>query len=263
MLYSASDGAQLFAESTGRGPDVILLHPTPVHHAFWQPLKSMLANRYRITTVDFRAHGQSESGEGTVTIQKLGDDVLRLMDELDIRTAKFAGCSIGGYTLYELWRRAPERMRALAFCCSKPHADTEQNRAIRRETIAKVEQRGTADFVENMLVTLIGPTARGRDPQIVARAREMMLAMRPASVIAVQQGLAERPSSIETAKAISVPVCIVAGAEDPSSTPADMRELAGLVNKSEYHELPDAGHYAPLEQPETVGSILRRFFDAC
>jgi 3-oxoadipate enol-lactonase len=31
---------------------------------------------------------------------------------------------------------------------------------------------------------------------------------------------------------------------------------------SEYHLLPNAGHYAPWEQPDEVASILRRFFDS-
>jgi len=30
----------------------------------------------------------------------------------------------------------------------------------------------------------------------------------------------------------------------------------------EYHEVPDAGHYAPWEQPETVGRMLRQFFES-
>ena len=31
---------------------------------------------------------------------------------------------------------------------------------------------------------------------------------------------------------------------------------------AEFHVLHDAGHYAPWEQPETVGPILLRFFDS-
>ena len=250
----------------GEGQDIVLLHPTPLHHAFWLPVAEMLAQRYRVTMPDLRGHGQSEAGDGPITIEKLGEDTQRLLDELGIGKALFAGCSIGGYTLYELWRTMPERITALAFCCSRPQADADANRAKRKEWIESINLRGTGDFFELMLGSLIGPTARTRFPQKIGEAREMMQMMRPEAVIAVQQGLAARPDSVATAKTIRVPACVVAAAEDSGSTVEDMKLLAEAIRNggygAEFHVLRDAGHYAPWEQPETVGPILRRFFDS-
>jgi pimeloyl-ACP methyl ester carboxylesterase len=199
-------------------------------------------------------------------MERLGADIERLLNELSIGKALFAGCSIGGYTLYELWRRMPDRITALAFCCSKPQADSDANRAKRQETIESLRLRGTADFIESMLSTVIGPTARRRWPQKIAEAREMMQTMRNDAAIAIQQGLAARPDSVPTAKTLRVPCCVLAGGEDGSSTPAEMRLLAETIRNTgyfaEYHEIPDAGHYAPWEQPELTARILRRFFDS-
>jgi 3-oxoadipate enol-lactonase len=264
LQYRSGD-AQLFYTEQGAGAPLILLHPTPLHHGFWLPVAALLAARYRVVMPDLRGHGQSEAGDGPITIEKLGADIERLLDELCIERAIFAGCSIGGYTLYELWRRCPRRVRALAFCSSKPQADTEQNRATRQANMEKIRQRGSGEFIEAMLGSLIGSSTRSRWPQKTAEAREMMQAMRPEAILAVQQGLASRPDSVETAKTIQVPCCVVAAGEDGGSTPADMRLLAEAIRSGgaqvEYHEIPDAGHYAPWEQPETAGPILRRFFD--
>ncbi len=264
MQYRSGD-AQLFYAEQGAGAPLILLHPTPLHHGFWLPMVEMLAQRYRVVMPDLRGHGRSEAGDGPITMEKLGADMERLLDELRMDRAIFAGCSIGGYTLYELWRRCPQRMRAMAFCSSKPQADTEQNRATRQANIGKIRERGSGEFIEAMLGSLIGPTMQKRWPQKTAEAREMMQAMRPEAIVAVQQGLAARPDSVETAKTIRVPCCVVAAGEDGGSTPADMRLLADAIRSGgaqvEYHEVRDAGHYAPWEQPETVGPMLRRFFD--
>jgi pimeloyl-ACP methyl ester carboxylesterase len=82
----------------------------------------------------------------------------------------------------------------------------------------------------------------------------------------MQQGLALRPDSVATARTIRVPCCVLAGGEDPGSTPADMRLLAEQIRNggygAEYNEIPDGGHYVPFEQPELVARILRRFFDS-
>ena len=265
-MFYTSAGTKLFAETMGEGQDVVLLHPTPMHHAFWVPVAEMLAQRYRVVLPDLRGHGQSETGEGPITVEKLGEDVERLLNELGIGKALFAGCSVGGYTLYELWRRMPERMTALAFCCSRPQADANVNRAKRHEWIERIKQRGTGDFFEQMLNSLIGPTARQRFPRKIGEAREMMQAMSPAAVIAMQQGLAARPDSVATAKTIRVPACVIGAAEDTASTVEDMKLLAETIRNggygAEFHVLHDAGHFAPWEQPETVGPILLRFFDS-
>jgi 3-oxoadipate enol-lactonase len=265
-VFYFSNGSKLFVEVMGEGQDVILMHPTPVHHAFWMPVAEMLAQRYRVIMPDLRGHGRSEAGEGPISVEKLGEDVTRLMDELGVGKALFAGCSVGGYTLYELWRRAPERVQALAFCCSKPQADAEANKAKRRERMERIQLRGTGDFIEEMLKSLIGSTLQVRFPAKIAEAREMMQAMRPEAVIAMQQGLGARPDSVSTARTIRVPTCIVAAAEDTGSTVEDMKLLAETIRNggygAEFHVLHDAGHYAPWEQPETVGPILRKFFDS-
>jgi 3-oxoadipate enol-lactonase len=269
VLYHSS-GTPLFFITVGRGPDVVLLHPTPVDHRFWIPVADRLASRYRLIIPDLRGHGQSEAGPdsapGAITVETLAADAARLLDHLDIGKALFAGCSIGGYTLYEIWRSIPDRVQGLAFCCSRPQSDTDAMRAKRQEIIAKIREHGTADFIESNLATLIGPTAHRRWPQKVGEAREMMAVMKPEAVIAVQQGLARRPDSVATARTMRIPCSVVAAAEDPGSTPADMRLLAEQIRNggysAEYNEIADAGHFAPFEQPDLVARILRRFFDS-
>lgn len=265
MFYS-SNGTQLFYTTLGEGPDLVLLHPTPCDHRFWLGLADTLAQKYRLILPDLRGHGESEAGEGPITIARLGADIVHLLDELEVPRALFAGCSIGGYALYELWRQYPGRIGALAFCCSKPQADTDADRARREEWINKIRQRGTTQFVDAMLENLIGPTARRRHPERIAEVRAMMERAQPQAIVAVQQGLAARPDSVETARTIRVPSFILAGGEDTSSTPADMKLLAEMIRNAgygaEFTELRDAGHYAPWEQPQMVGRLLRRFFDS-
>ena len=265
-MFYTSDGTQLFYTTLGDGHPVVLLHPTPVDHRFWLPVANLFSSKYRLILPDLRGHGRSETGDGPVTVQKLAADAARLLDHLSLNKALFAGCSIGGYTLYEIWRQTPDRVEAFAFCSSKPQADNDAARAKREENIAKIRTHGTADFVESMLASLIGPTARRRWPQKVAEAREMMQQLTPNAVIAIQQGLAARPDSVATARTLRVPCCIVAAGEDGGSTPADMRLLAEQIRNggygAEYNEIPDAGHYAPFEQPELVARILHRFFDS-
>lgn len=261
MSVYVSGDARLFYHALGAGRDVVLLHPTPVHHGFWLPVASSLSDNYRLTLPDLRGHGQSEPGEGVIGVARLCEDIERLLDATGIEAALFAGCSVGSYTLYELWRRIPRRVRGLAFCCGKPQPDTVASRAKRTETIEKIRLGGIAAFFDSMVETLVGPTSRARHPQRSVELRAMMDAMAPETVIAVQQGLAQRPDSTPTIPTITVPVFALAGGEDGGSTPGEMAVIHNLLPASTRHVLSDAGHYAPYEQPETVGRLLREFFD--
>lgn len=265
-LHIERDGVRLFATTLGSGPDVILLHPTPTHHAFWLPVARLLAGHYRLTLIDLRGHGQSTAIAGPIaapiTMQQLAEDVHAILHALGVRRAAFVGCSIGSYALYEYWRRFPQEMAAIVLTCGKPQPDAEANRERREEWMASAQQTGGLEkFFDLMADTLVGPTARSQQPSARAAAREMMAAMPLDAMLAVQKGLMQRPDSVPTLPTMHIPVCAVAGGEDMSSTPTEMRVVAEQVPGAEFHLLPDAGHYAPLEQPEKVASLVRDFLD--
>src|SRR5579859_3291576 len=131
----------LHYEAAGSGLPVVLLHPTPVDHHFWMPAAVSLQPGYRVLMPDLPGHGLSSLGEEPTSMASMAVAVLRLLDALAVEQAIFCGCSIGGYVLYELWRQAPQRVRAMAICCAKPHPDTPEARRQREITIAAIQDR--------------------------------------------------------------------------------------------------------------------------
>jgi pimeloyl-ACP methyl ester carboxylesterase len=178
-----------------------------------------------------------------------------LLDHLRLRTAVFAGCSIGGYVLLELWRKAPERMRGLVFICSKPQPDAEVNLAKRAATIALAKSDGVAALFDGMAQNLLGETSRGDCAEILAEVRARMT-LTPESLIAVQAGLATRPDSVPTVATIRAPILAIAGAEDSTVTSAEMEAFRLAPGRCEFHLLPGAGHFAAYEQPRKVAALL-------
>jgi pimeloyl-ACP methyl ester carboxylesterase len=261
-----SGGTRLLFRDTGAGLPVVFLHPTPLDHAYWLPLVEDLAGM-RAIVPDLRGHGRSELGDlpsggfsrvpdaPVLTMAQLAGDVLALLDYLDIPQALFAGCSIGGYVLLELWRQAPQRMQGLAFICSKPQADAEAGLAKRANTIARARSGEAATLFDGMSKSLIGATAQRRQPHIVTELRARMN-ISPEALVAVQAGLAVRPDSVSTAATIDAPVLAIAGGEDPAVTAAEMEAFHAAPGGCEFHLLPDAGHFAAYEQPQKVGALL-------
>jgi 3-oxoadipate enol-lactonase len=261
MATFRSGDAQLVYEVTGTGPDVVLLHPFPLDHHFWNGVLDQLATRYCVFLPDLRAHGDSETGDGPVTMQKLADDLDRLCREFDITRAIFVGVSIGGYTLFEFWRRHRERVRTLVLANTRAGAETAEGRTARLATADKVLREGTAGFIEDLLPKLFSSATVTNRPDIVDAGRTMAKKMSRADIAAVQRGMADRADSIPTLATINVPTLVVAG-EDDSVPLAELELMHQRIAGSAMRVIAKAGHYAAMERPAEFGRLLRTFCDA-
>jgi 3-oxoadipate enol-lactonase len=256
-----SDDVEIFYEIRGSGPPVVLLHPFPCHHEFWNPVAEALDSRYRLILPDLRGHGDSEIGEGPALMPKHAGDVARVLDAAGVGKAAFVGCSIGGYVLFEFWRRFRARVISLVLCDTRPQSDTAEGRANRLKAAAAVLEQGTEPFIESMIPKLMGRTTVSTRPDLVDGARAMMRKMSAEDISLVLRGMAERPDSVADLKSINVPTLIVIGEEDVLSTVADGELMRQNIAGSQLKVVPKAGHYAPWEQPELVGKVLRQFLD--
>jgi 3-oxoadipate enol-lactonase len=262
MIRIQSDDAQLVCEVLGTGPPVVFLHPFPAHHELWLPATKALTSRYQVILPDLRGHGESSVGEGPATMEKHAGDLARVLDHLEVGRTPFAGVSIGGYVLFEFWRRHRGRVAALALCNTKAQADTPDAKAARLQAAADVLERGTEPFFESMIPKLLGKTTRDTRPDLVEGTMRMLRKMSAEDVAQVQRGMAERPDSVPTLKTINVPVLLVTGDEDILTGPAEAELMHQGIPGSEIRIIHKAGHYSPWERPEEAGALLRRFFDS-
>jgi pimeloyl-ACP methyl ester carboxylesterase len=257
-----SGDAEIFYDLAGSGSPVILLHPFPVNHEFWLPVSRLLSSRYRLIMPDLRGHGDSALGNGSATMQKHAADVARIMTAAGIDRGAFVGVSIGGYAMFEFWRRFRERVSALVLCNTKAAADTGEARSARLDSARDVLERGTEPFFEGMLQKVLSQTTRRSRPDLVEGALRMMRKMSAEGVAGVQRGMAERPDSLATLKTINVPTLIITGDEDKMTGVPEAEILKQNVAGSQMRVVPKAGHYSPWEQPEEVGKLLRQFLDS-
>jgi 3-oxoadipate enol-lactonase len=256
-----SGDAEIAYRALGEGPAVILLHPFPVNHEFWLPVADTLSTRYRLILPDLRGHGDSEIGEGPATMEKHAADIFRVMDDAEVGRAPLIGVSIGGYALFEFWRKHRERVTALGLCNTKAPADGAEARAARLQAANDVMERGTEPFFESMILRLLGKTTRELRPDLVEGALRMMRKMSPEDVAQVQRGMAERQDSVDTLKTINVPTLLITGAEDMLTGVQEAELMHQHISGSQLRVIPKAGHYSPWEQPEDASKILREFLD--
>jgi 3-oxoadipate enol-lactonase len=257
-----SDDAELVYWALGDGPPVLLLHPFPANHEFWMPVAEALSTRYRVILPDLRGHGESEVGQGPATMEKHAADIARVLDDADVGRVPIIGVSIGGYAMFEFWRKHRGRVAALGLFNTKAPADNAEARAARLQAANDVLERGTEAFFESMIPKLLGKTTREMRPDLVAGAMRMLRKMSPDDIAQVQRGMAARPDSVETLKTINVPTLFVTGEDDLLTGVNEATLMQQQIAGSQMRVIPKAGHYSPWEQSEEAAKLLRQFLDA-
>jgi 3-oxoadipate enol-lactonase len=257
-----SGDAQISYRALGNGPPVILLHPFPANHEFWLPVAEALSPRYRLILPDLRGHGDSEAGDGPATMEKHAQDIARVMDAAGAGRTPLIGVSIGGYALFEFWRRCRGRVAALGLINTKAGADSPEAHAGRMQTANQVLESGTEAFFQSMVPRLLGRSARETRPDLIDGALCMMRKMSPEDVAQVQRGMAQRPDSVETLKTINVRTLIITGDEDILTGASEAEMMHRHISGSDLRVVAKAGHYSPWEQPDEIARVLRQFLDS-
>lgn len=259
MKTIRSGEANIAYEVVGNGAPIVLLHPFPVHHGFWHPIAEALRDHYTLILPDLRGHGDSDAGNGPITMAKHTQDLAKVLNEEKIRRVPMAGVSIGGYALFEFWRQHRERVSALGLFNTKAQADTDEERATRLQAATNVLEQGTESFFLTMAQKVMGPSTHRLRPDLVEGGLRMMRAASAEDIAAIQQGMAERPDSMGILKDVSVPTLILTGDEDSMTGLPQAQLMHRQIAGSELKVIERAGHYSPWEQPHQVADTLCAF----
>ena len=260
-MQVTSAGAKIFYEAEGNGAPLVLLHPYPGNHKFWAPLMPALSERYRLIMPDLRCHGASETGVAEASMELHAADLEKICQAEGLQQAAFVGVSIGGYILFEFWRRYRQRVKALVLCDTRAQADTPEARAMRERSAKQVEGNGPDEYLDGMLARLMGESTRRNRPDLAKQARAMMGEMSVAGIAAGLRGMASRPDSTVTLGSIDVPTLILVGDEDTLTPVVDAQFLQQRIRGSQLRKIPAAGHWAPFEQAEAIAPVMRSFLD--
>jgi pimeloyl-ACP methyl ester carboxylesterase len=260
-MHAMIAGRRIAYTDAGSGTPVVLLHAFPLSRAMWEPQIPALAQRVRVIAVDLRGHGESEFVEGAVTLMDYADDVIRLLDHLAIATAVFAGLSMGGYTLFALYRRYRDRIKGFVLADTRAQADTPEGRAGRFDMIRTAEGKGNDAIAEIMLPRLLAPESLSKNAPLVERVRSIITRNPVGTIIADLRAMADRPDSVALLPSISCPTLVIVGELDQGTPPPDARLMAERIPGARLVIIPKAGHLSNLEQPEIFNQALLSFLE--
>jgi YbgC/YbaW family acyl-CoA thioester hydrolase len=255
--------AELAADVRGEGLPVLFLHGLPFDRTVWRHQLAGLTRCRRIA-VDLRGVGDSTAppAPDAYAIARYAEDVVAVLDAIGARDAVLCGLSMGGYIVFEVLRRHPERVKAIALVDTRPDADTPDARRGRDELAELAERDGPDAVLARLLPRLVAPTTPATQPEVVAQIGEMARRWSVPALVGALRALRDRPDSTETLRALRIPALVLVGSEDRISPPPVAEAMAALIPGARCHVIPAAGHAAPLEQPLATTRLLADFMAA-
>lgn len=244
----------------GDGEPVVFIHGFPFNARMWDEQLASLPAGWRAIAPDLRGFGASAGGPaGPYTMDQFADDIAALLDHVGVRSAVICGLSMGGYVAFALHRRHRQKVRALVLCNTRPGADTEEARRNRLVQAARVRQDGVAPVVESMLPRLMSDLSKKKHPELVTRVREIMESTPPETMARVLEGMAQRPSSEDQLRDISVPTLIIHGDDDAIVPRGEAQMMARNLRGARLEILEDCGHLSNLEYPDLFNRHVHEF----
>ncbi|WEK03948.1 MAG: alpha/beta hydrolase [Candidatus Devosia phytovorans] len=256
-MVEVAPGVSLFTEAWGEPEKgTFLLAMGATASMVWWPdgLMQALADAgYRAIRFDHRDTGQSTTGapgEVNYDLDALTGDLLAILDAYEVEQAHLAGMSLGGYVAQILALRQPERVLSLTLIASEPLGQDYQGEGISDDFMAHFGAMKTLDWSDRDAVGdfLLGAArlsagskpgfqegeARRRVETEISRASTIQSAFNHSMVGGNVDGL--------DVAAISQPVLVVHGTEDPIIAVAAGRKTAEVVKDSRLVLLEGRGH---------------------
>jgi 3-oxoadipate enol-lactonase len=235
-------------------PVLVLSNSLGTDLSMWDAQIPAFARAFRVLRYDTRGHGQSGRGGEPCTIERLGLDVVGLLDGLAIGRAHCCGISMGGMTGMWLGVHAAHRVAKLALCNTSAHIGPPERWNTR---IDAVRAGGMTAIVQAVIGAWFTPEFFAREPAVTGAIRLQLERMSPEGYIAACAAIRDMDQR-DAIGAIRAPTLVVTGSRDGATPPAEGRFLAGRIPGARHVEL-DAAHLSNIEAASGFNEALVSF----
>jgi len=246
--FFTADGVRFRYREVGRGDPIILLHGYTARLEYMGDLADSLARDNRVIVLDQRGFGESSKLSDPARFgRKMGDDVVALLDELDIRRAHLVGHSMGALIAANVAARYPDRAAGVGLIAGPFYPDSAAFAGLSGAWVTALERgEGFKSFLMWILPGMPDSAAVGMSAQMLA-ANDM------GSLLAAMRAMGGLVVRRESAGRIRAPAVVAVGTGDPLHPQS--QALAAWWPSAQLVVLPGVDHLAIVVRPEVIGAI--------
>ncbi len=253
MPFARVNGIELYYETHGEGPALVLAHGGGGSHLSWWQQVPMLSQTYQVITFDHRSFGYSSDlpdGPGPTAFV---EDLTGLLDYLGVHKAAVAGQSMGGWTVCGFAAAHPERTSALILCDTTAGVETPE---IDR-TRARLRERSKGNLAQ-ILTSAYALSFPERQPALCFLYQQISALNHQVSPQLIPI-LMEMQNNTGPIVEYAIPTLLLVGEEDVLTPPPAMQSIISKIPHAHFVTVAQAGHSVYFEQPEDFNRIVAEF----
>ena len=245
-------------DGDARLPVLILANSIATDHRMWDGQVAALSKHFRLLRYDMRGHGRSDAPPGPYSLDRLGRDVVELMDALGIDRAHFCGLSLGGFVGQWLGLRVPQRIDRLVLSNTAAYlGPAPQWDALIRQVL---DQRDMAAMADMFIGNWFPSHMRDTQAELVEDFRKTILATSPeglaGSFAVVRDADLRRSNAL-----IEVPTLVIGGHDDTVTLASHSEAIAATVPGARLVLMPGV-HMLNVEQQDAFVDTVLDFLEA-
>jgi 3-oxoadipate enol-lactonase/4-carboxymuconolactone decarboxylase len=257
LPFATVDNIRLFYRLEGKadGPVLVLSHSIGTDHGMWAPQVEDLLPYFQVLRFDTRGHGASDAPKGEYSVERLGRDVIGLVDELNISKFAFCGLSLGGAIGQWLALNAPDRVSGLVLANTSPQFGPRTNWESRMQTVS---EKGMAGIAEIVMARFFSSETLARGDVYANAVKSVLLGTSPIGYWGCCAALRDFDDT-QSLRKIRIPTLVIAGDRDVSTPWEGHGQLLA-------HNIPSAralrlvaAHLSNLERPRSFTVALLDF----
>ena len=254
--YVQNGDARIYYEVHGEGEPLVLVHGYPLNSGLFRDNIGPLSEQYQVITPDLRGYGRSETPNSEGSVATYASDVFAVMDAVGADQAIIGGMSMGGPTVLEMYRAAPERFRAMILNDTIAAKSSPSEAGLWQGVGRQVEMLGVPSLVDFLMPDMLTAETRMNHPELVTYLGSLIEEASQDAAIAGASALETRPDSAATASTITVPTLILTGLDDTLYPYEVAQSLHKGILNSELVLLPGAAHAAILEAADEANAAI-------
>lgn len=256
-FFTTGEGIRIAFRIDGAAgkPILMLANSIATSMNMWDGQIARFTEHFRVLRYDYRGHGDSDTPAGPYSMDRMGRDVIELLDSLQIGRVHFLGLSLGGAVGQWLGIHAPERISRLVLSNTSSYlGPSEQWNGLIDSVLQAENLNGFADmFINNWFPS---PMIES-ESEIVAAFRQMVLATRAEGIGGSWAAIRDMDLR-RTAALISSPTLVIAGQHDTVTLPSHGELIAETVPHAKLLILP-AVHLPNVEFPDAFEKAVIDF----
>ena len=246
-------------KSFGSGPPLIIMHGLFGMLDNWQTFAKALAHEYTVFIVDLRNHGRSFHADDT-SYKSMAGDVIALADDLGLTQFNLVGHSMGGKVACQIALDHPERVDHLIAIDILPasygRAHDSVLDALGQMHPESIDSRKEAE--EKLIDLLDGDRSTGLFLLKSLRRNEDGGYTWRFNLKALMEGYEDIRDGVD-GEAYERPALFIKGGNSEYITVDRWMEIHDTFPLAEMEEVPEAGHWVHVDQPERLLEVVKRF----